>query len=77
METTRVKIIIDEDMHKTDRRLIGYVLESAINCLDAGEVEDSITDDPEVTTIYATVDYATYSALCVMEDRGLLMVQQR
>lgn len=77
METTRVRIIIDENMHKTDRRLVGYILECAISYLESGELENSINDDPEVTTIDAIVDYATYSALCIMEDRGLLMIQQR
>ena len=68
---TSIKITINSELHKTDASLLGYLFENAAS--GDGPVRGYCCRD---RTIIADVDFATYSAFCILEDLGVLEVEQ-
>ena len=67
-ETTRVQIVINERFHHTDRSLlIGLMRALAVDDGELNQQEKSFTGE---------VYLDTFSALCVLEDAGILSVEQ-
>lgn len=67
---TYVRVIIDPDLHPVDRNLVGQLIASSIF------VELDYPNDNIFVNFCGTVTHECYSALCVLEDRGLLTVEQ-
>ena len=68
--STYVHVTLSTDLHPTDRNLVGKLIASSI-FVDLDYPEDNI-----FVNFYGTVTHECYSALCVLEDRGLLTVEQ-
>ena len=67
-ETTKVKVVIDEKFHNTDRTLLISLMPSlAVDGDELNQQEKSFTGE---------VYLDTFSALCVLEDAGILSVEQ-
>lgn len=66
---TRIRVVITTDLHPTDRKLVGRLIASAFVELDY-PADDIFVD------FTGTVTGEEYSALCILEDRGLLTVEQ-
>lgn len=67
-ETTKVKVVIDNKFHNTDRTLLLSLMPSlAVDSDELNQTEKSFTGE---------VYLDTFSALCILEDAGILSVEQ-
>ena len=69
MKTTYVKVTISTSINPTDRIILGNFLSKAFTELDNPH-------DAENSTFTGYVSHEGFSALCILEDMDILLVEQ-
>lgn len=69
MNTTYVKVTISISINPTDRIILGNFIAKAFEELDNPQ-------DTENATFTGSVGHEGFSALCVLEDMDILLVEQ-